>query len=111
MTLGTAHRLFGLDVTSPGVRLIGRMQGADAGSVNAYGYGFGKLSLRDITLGAPAIMLVPDETRRMHRVIAPGQKEAEGLPDLVVGMPELRRLQLLVAYASKQLFVQMAPGP
>ncbi len=101
VTLNAAHRLFGLDTRSPGVALVGSMMTADGGKTDAYRYRFKTLALKGITLKDPVMALVRDETRRM-RIIrpagTPSPGESEGLPDLILGLSEIRTLHLFIAY-------------
>lgn len=100
VTLDAAHRLWGLSTQTPGVMRIGQILGADGGRLDAYGYDFKGLVVGDIAIPHPSIVLMQDETRRMHHVLTdrPPQAEAEGLPELTLGLPQIRQLRLLIAY-------------
>jgi predicted aspartyl protease len=112
LKLDAAHRLFGLDPGSPTVRQIGEILGADGGRMPAYGHPFAALGLGGTILDRPDILLFADQTQREHKPLATAEGnpvEAEaGLPDLVLGLPVLRRLHLIVAYRDRLLYVAPA---
>jgi len=106
LTLDAAHRLFGIDQNAPDVARIGEIIGADGGRVPAYARRFKTLALGTITLNNPTLELMPNETNRIHHVIRAGSADADeqGIPDLILGMDQLRALSLYIAYGDKILY-------
>lgn len=113
LRLDAAHRLFGLDAPSGRTPQIGEVLGADGGRIPAYGYPFATLTLGAVRLAHPVILLIPDETRRVHHPLvgADGQLHIpeDGLPDFILGMPALRQLHLIIAYRERRLYVAAVP--
>ena len=104
LTLDAFHRRFGLSKDSDGVRLGGFIGGAERSRIEAYRYGFRQLAVNGITLDNPTIALIPDETRRIHKVANFGLRDV-GLPDLILGMSELSALHLYINYADSVIYV------
>jgi predicted aspartyl protease len=112
LTLEAAHRLFGLAPGSAGMVRAGEIQGADGGRVTAYARRFSRLAVGAITLPSPVLALMEDETRRVHRVAPAGVSGApEFMPDLILGMDQMRRLRLYIAYGAKTVYVGQGASP
>ena len=106
-----AHRLYGIDPSL--LPHAGEIIGADGGRIAAYARPFGTLAMGSIVLNNPPVVIVPDQTHRMRRPLSgtAGLDEDAGLPDLVLGMPILRRLHLIIAYRDATLYVAQAETP
>ncbi len=115
MTLDAARRFFGIDPEAGGGRPVGEIVAADGGRVPAYVHLFRSLSLGSVALGDVPVVLMGDETKRMHRPLSDGDGKLAaggggGLPDFILGMTQLRRLHLIIAYADRMLYVADAPS-
>jgi predicted aspartyl protease len=104
-----AHRLFGIDIESPGIE---RDSGAPPGSPYAYRYKFRSLSVAGLAVNNPLVHILPDLARqafnRRHQskedldpVTAPQLKETP----MLLGMDVLSKLHLYIAYKERKLYI------
>lgn len=87
MTLEDAKSEFGLQPSSPG------MQSVDDA---VYAYRFGALNLEGIEVRQPTVVIRPDRT---------GLRAAGLRPEVILGISELRKLHLYIAYREKKLYI------
>lgn len=114
MNLDAAHDLFGIASSSSDLRLVGSETGVEGVMVDAYRYPFRSLTIGGVTLANPPILLIANATRRMH-VITPngGDRTAwgpEGFPDFFLGIAELKRFHLIIAYRDAKLYLAPTEG-
>ena len=94
MTFGSARRFFSLHPDSAGVTKVGQVSGAE-GSVNdAYRYPFKSLSMGDVAVSNPGLVLADAPTVLADEHVS-----------LILGMTELRFLHLYFAYHERKLYV------
>ena len=108
MKMDAAHRFFGVDPAEAQRLPAGLVAGADGGQMPAYLYGLRTLALGPVTLDRPHLLLITDQTRERHPLVAGAPDAETGLPDFVLGMSALRRLHLIVAYGEGRLYVAEA---
>jgi predicted aspartyl protease len=95
MSLVTAARLFDLNAQSPGVAPVGSP--AETPDQQSFTYRFKSLSVGGLEIRNPQVALVPDNfSRESHGRLK--------LPDLILGLRELARLHLYIAYREKTLY-------
>jgi predicted aspartyl protease/Tfp pilus assembly protein PilF len=95
LSLRAAARLFDLKPGSPGVEPIDTHANDPDGKHQSYRYQFKSLELDGITFKNPSVMLAP---------------MAPNVPELIIGMHQLRGLHLYFAYKERMLYVSTARG-
>jgi hypothetical protein len=111
LNLNAAQRLFDIDVTGPDMEKAGELQGK-AYSANVYRRRFNSIELEGMVINNPTVLLVPDMVRaQLPRGPAPGsllpdpRNRATGFPELILGMSELSKLHLYIAYKERKLYI------
>jgi len=110
LNLDVAQRLFDLDVNAPDVEKAGELQGK-AYTATVFRRRFNSIALDGLVFNNPSIMLMPDMVRReLPRGPATGSLLPEagrppGFPDLTLGMTELSKLHLYIAYKERRLYI------
>jgi predicted aspartyl protease len=98
LSLATARRLFGIEPGRPGVDPSPGTITSDGGSLATYRARFGRLDLAGQHLDQPEIDLI-DRAANPHLAAD---------HDLVLGLTELRRLRLYIAYRQSRLYAAAA---
>lgn len=96
MALGDADSLFGLKPDSEGVTRTEAIASPSGGTLNSYNYGFKALSLGEITINHPNVLLYAGSN----------VLRSEGA-ELILGMSELRFLHLYLAYHERELYISV----
>ncbi len=108
MSLRVATGTFHLAPGETGVEEVGHLE--KAGS-KIYVHRFNTLSIEGITVNNPTFELLPDMMRNfLHKAPPigthiPVNDEAEGLPDVLIGMPVLKHLHVYIAYKEQMLYI------
>jgi predicted aspartyl protease len=89
----TAKDLFALDEKSPDVKEV------PGSSLHALHYPFKTLSMQDVNVANPDLLLVPDGNSHMMMF---------GGPPMILGMGVLRQLHLFLSYKEKKLYATPA---
>jgi len=115
MSLPEARSVFGLEPDSPGVKPLGTLHKINNPNQKTYTYTFGSLKMGTIEFKNPEIALLPDNMSNQNQ---------SGLPDLIIGLRDLSKLHLYIAFKTRMLYftsadsryrmvevpVQIAPG-
>jgi predicted aspartyl protease len=103
-----ATRLFDLAPGDPGVDAAGSAATLDGGRLPLYRHQFQRLSLGEVTFQHPWLAIA--ERRRPPTDPGAGNWSMQQMPDLVLGMHQLRALHLYVAYGEKMLYATTVAG-
>jgi predicted aspartyl protease len=95
----TASRLFHLDKKSPGVEKYGHVGGRDDPDSAIYAYRFKSLSVTDVDIQNPKLLLVPDLINEWTNSHA---------PQVIFGLREMRALHLYIAYNENAIYLTTA---
>jgi predicted aspartyl protease len=106
-----AQEAFGITKDSPGVARAGSVNGDK--SAPEYERRFKTLTIAGITFNNPRLALLPDLLRNhminAHRPqinsLIDTNDETEGVDDVTIGLEELRRLHVYIAYKEKTLYI------
>jgi predicted aspartyl protease len=106
--LPAAHEEFDLGPDSPGVEQQGIVTTADGAHLPAYAHRFQKLEIGGIAFGNPLLFLIP--TKKMGGpAIGSRINLMQGeQPQLTLGMNELTKLHIYIAYGERMLYVTPA---
>jgi predicted aspartyl protease len=96
MNLEDAKSEFGIAPGSHGVTPIGY---GPSDADRRYAYHFGVLNLEGLAIERPRIVLRPDQS---------GLRQAGLRPELILGMGELSKLHLYIAYGERKLYITAA---
>ena len=99
LTFKAAKALFDLDQGSAGVTRMGTATTLDGQGIRLYKRKFKTLQIGGITFDNPTLTLGADSIEAANRRGSTAQ-----LPDLVLGMHQLRLLHLYIAYSEKKLY-------
>jgi hypothetical protein len=94
MTLEDSQHEFGIGPNSPDMRNVG-----GEGDNAVYSHTFGALDLQGVSIQRPTIVIRPDRTG----IPASGLR-----PELILGMTELSKLHLYVAYKEQKIYLTAA---
>lgn len=94
MTLEDATAEFGLRLDSPGVQVVDDGGGDRTDAV--YAHRFRSLNLEGIEIRDPTVVIRPDRT---------GLRTAGLRPELILGISELRKLHLYIAYRERKIYI------
>lgn len=115
--LNDAQRLFGIDVNAPDVEKIGEVQGK-AYTANIYRRRFERIALEGMVINNPAVVLYPDLVApQLPRGPATGsllpdpRSRPPDLPEMILGMSELSKLHLYIAYKERRLYITSDATP
>ncbi len=115
LNLDAAEEDFGLATGSPEVKAIGHLHDGDRSSI--YQHAFHSLSFEGVSVSNPVIEIIPDLQKGiLARAPRTGTRiltndEAQGLPDMLVGMDVLRHLHIYIAYKEQKLYITPADTP
>lgn len=113
----TADRYFNLTEKSPEVTKTEVRDGDK--KVKKYSHTFKTLTIGGITFNNPTLGILPDLLRN-HLINAhkphinsliDTNNDAEGLDDLIVGMEQLHRFHIYIAYKEKKLYISLDSPP
>ena len=105
LTFKAAKALFNLDQSSEGVTPMGTATTLDGKGIGLYKRKFKTLQIGGITFDNPTLTLGADSIEAANR-----KGTAARLPDLVLGMHQLRLLHLYLAYSEKRLYASTVKG-
>jgi hypothetical protein len=107
-----ARREFNLNTDSPGIISDAAASTADGVKLTAYRYHFHKLEIGGITFRNPELVLIPTP-RIGHAPIGTHIDPTLGeRPEVTLGMAELSKLHLYIAYGERMLYVTpIGPEP
>jgi predicted aspartyl protease len=110
LNLRVASDRFNFDPNAPDVQQVGQL--GNNSSAKVYRKQFGTLSFEGVTVANPVLDILPDEQtralgdqRRTGQLTRPADR---GLPDLIIGMPVLRKTHMYVAYRERKLYITAA---
>jgi len=111
MNLRVARRVLDIDVDSPDVEEVGTLEGGYDAAV--YRRQFSTLEFGGVTIADPSIILLPDMMARAGSRFELGSQistrdEDAGLPEVILGMSELRQFHLYIAYEERNLYITAA---
>jgi hypothetical protein len=113
LNLTTARRAFNVDTNAPAVERIGRLKGNY--SADIYRRHFKSLTIGNVTLANPVLVLLPDMISDQRPVTKLGSlfHRETGLPSVVLGMSVLGKLHIYIAYRDRRLYISANPllGP
>ena len=95
MSLPEAHSVFGLEPDSPGVKPRGTLHKSNDPDQKTYSFIFGSLKMGGMEIKNPEIVLLPDNMRR---------QDQKGLPDIIIGLRQLSKLHLYIAFKTHTLY-------
>ena len=98
---GVAARVFGVVPDQPGTERAARASTLDGKLLPTYNHQFETLDLGGIKFEHPILAVASGLT---------GQASAEDLPELTLGMHQLRRLHLYIAYGERKLYMSIVPA-
>jgi hypothetical protein len=110
MRLDAAERLFDLDVNAPDLEKVGELQGKQY-TANVYQRRFNTLAIQGLVVNKPIVRLMPDMVRaQLPRGPATGSLLPEagrssGLPDVIIGMSDLAKMHVYVAYKERKVYI------
>lgn len=105
LTFKAAKALYGLDEHSPGVTPMGTATTLDGQGIGLYKRKFKTLQIGGITFDQPTLTLGADTIEAANRKGTTVQ-----VPDLVLGMHQLRELHLYLAYSEHRLYASTTKG-
>ncbi len=109
--LPTASELFDLTPDSPGVKPDGTVSTTDWTQLDAYSYRFKTLELGGITFRNPNLILVPTPKLGREQPIGGHADVVLGhRPDLIIGVNEIAKLHLYIAYDERVIYLTPARG-
>ena len=108
LNLDVARRTFAVDVRAPDVEKIGELKGDTTADI--YLRHFKTLSVADVTISNPAIVLMPDMITPQWAPPRLGQlfRRDPELPSIVLGMSVLKMLHVYIAYGEHKLYISAA---
>jgi len=108
LPLPDARWQFGLDPNSPGMEPAGASTTADGSQLPTYRYRFKTMEIAGITFHNPTLSLIP-RIERFATKTGSHTGAAEGeLPQVTLGIHELAKLHLYIAYGEHMLYVTPA---
>jgi predicted aspartyl protease len=116
MRLDSAERLFDIDVNASDVEKVGELQGK-AYTAAIYQKRFDTIALEGLVVNNPMVRLMPDMIRsQLPRGPATGSLLPEpgrptGLPDLILGMSDLAKMHVYIAYKERKLYITSESTP
>ncbi|MGD0143484.1 MAG: retropepsin-like aspartic protease [Rhizomicrobium sp.] len=115
LNLTDAEGDFGLKVGGPDMKPVGQLH--DKAGSSIYQHTFKSLSFGGISVSNPTMEIVPDLTKGIEArapptgTRIPDNDEAQGLPDMLLGMDVLRHLHLYIAYKEQKLYITPSDAP
>jgi predicted aspartyl protease len=107
MNLDVARRIFNVDVNAPDVRNVGEITGGY--TANVYLRRFKTLEVDGVVVTEPLITLLPNmmgpAPARRTGSLTRDTDDAQGLPDLILGMSVLSKLHVYIAYKESKLYL------
>jgi predicted aspartyl protease len=110
MRLPSAQRLFDIDVNAPDLEKVGELQGK-AYTATMYQRQFDTIAIEGLVVDNPTIRLMPDMIQsQLPRGPATGSllpppSRPTGLPDLILGMSDLSKMHVYIAYKERKIYI------
>ncbi|HVJ51922.1 MAG TPA: retroviral-like aspartic protease family protein [Aliidongia sp.] len=108
MTWANASRLFDLDKDSSDMVESGKVVTADGKQLSSYRHHFQTLEVAGITFHDPTIVIIENGERRDASVGSHINASQTDMPDIILGIRELSKLHLYIAYGEHMLYATPA---
>ena len=107
LDLEMAQRLFGVDLNAPGTEKTAELLPGKY----IYDRRFSTLTFEGLTIKNPMVSLIPDVMPKEAITSSRIQTKIVDLPDMIIGMPILKKLHIFIAFQERKLYITPGAAP